>query len=229
MAATSLYTVDEGGGHHSPARRQRRSNPTAQSAWRSSSRPARWVAVLTLAGLATAAILHDDVSLVSIVGVGALLPAGLVDLAERRLPNRMVSAAGALTCLAIAVSAVVLPSSLPDRWLSDLAIGAGLMTAPLLALHLAAPTAMGFGDVKAAVVLGACAGIVEPQLALVALFVASAGTAAIGLARRRRHLPFGPGLIIGTAVALLLSPLVLTPQESGEPAASTAEQIEIAR
>lgn len=209
MAGTSLYTVDEGGGGNSLARRHGHPAPTVRSAWQASTRAARSAAVLVVVGLAIAVVGHGEVGLVSAIGVGALVPAGLVDLVDGRLPNRMVATAVVLMGSTIMASGFAQPSSLPSNWPTDLAVGAGLMSVPLLVLHLVAPSAMGFGDVKAAVVLGASAGLVDPQLALVALFVASGSTAIVGVARRRRHLPFGPGLIVGTAVALLITPLVL--------------------
>jgi leader peptidase (prepilin peptidase)/N-methyltransferase len=56
------------------------------------------------------------------------------------------------------------------------------MALPVLALHLLSPASMGFGDVKAAVVLGAAVGTVDARLAAVALCLAAAGGAAFGLA-----------------------------------------------
>jgi leader peptidase (prepilin peptidase)/N-methyltransferase len=83
--------------------------------------------------------------------------------------------------------------------------GALLFAGPLLVLHLLAPAAMGFGDVKLASALGAGIGVVDARLALGALCLASAMTAGAGLLTRRRELPFGPGLVGGTLFVIVIS------------------------
>jgi len=83
--------------------------------------------------------------------------------------------------------------------------GAAILAGPLLVAHLASPAAMGFGDVKLAVALGAALGLVDPTLGVVALCVASATTAVAGIALRRGALPFGPGLVVGTTAAFALA------------------------
>jgi leader peptidase (prepilin peptidase)/N-methyltransferase len=77
------------------------------------------------------------------------------------------------------------------------------MALPVLALHLVSPASMGFGDVKAAVVLGAAVGTVDARLAYVALCLAAAGGVAVGLATRRRTIPFGPFLVVASLLVLL--------------------------
>jgi leader peptidase (prepilin peptidase)/N-methyltransferase len=77
---------------------------------------------------------------------------------------------------------------------------------------------MGFGDVKAAVVLGAAVGTADARLAAVALCLAAAGGAAVGLATRRRTIPFGPFLVGASLVVLLVhDPIVATIFAGGEP------------
>ena len=85
--------------------------------------------------------------------------------------------------------------------------GALVLATPLLALHLIAPTSMGFGDVKAAAALGATLGLVQPELALWTLCLASAITAAWGIARRVRHVALGPGLVVAAYIVLLVGRL----------------------
>ena len=51
----------------------------------------------------------------------------------------------------------------------------------------------------------AALGLVEPRLGLLALCLAAAVTAAVGVARRRSTLPFGPGLVLGAVMALLIA------------------------
>jgi leader peptidase (prepilin peptidase)/N-methyltransferase len=68
-------------------------------------------------------------------------------------------------------------------------------------MHLASPSALGFGDVKLGAVLGAALGLIDPRLGLVALCVAAAVTSVVGLARHRESLPLGPGLVLGATIA----------------------------
>ena len=137
----------------------------------------------------------------AIVAPIAMVPAAAVDVDERRLPNVLVGAAAVAVILTAALVAVGEGS----LGAGPMAIGAGLMAAPLLVMHLVAPASMGFGDVKAATVLGAGLGTIEPQLSLVALCIASAATALVGLVGRRRDLPFGPGLVGGTWITALVT------------------------
>jgi leader peptidase (prepilin peptidase)/N-methyltransferase len=162
-------------------------------------------AVLTVLACAAAVLLDPSVSPAAGVAVAALVPAALVDIDEGRLPDRLVGRA-ALATSAAAVAGLLWPTVFgPEPRLGQIGVGIGLMAAPLLVMHLVSPAAMGFGDVKAALVLGAGLGAVDPQLSLVALFVASLATAVVGLAARRRSLPFGPGLVAGSAVALCVN------------------------
>lgn len=174
---------------------------------------ARVGAALTVLTCVVATAVVPGVGVVSSVSVAALVPAALVDLDERRLPNRLVAIAAALTAAVLALSvgvdlALGLDADVAGL-LGDVGIGIGLMAGPLLVMHLASPAAMGFGDVKAAAVLGSGLGTVDAQLPLVALLLASAATAAWGLATRRRSLPFGPGLVVGSAWTLALSGVVV--------------------
>ena len=62
--------------------------------------------------------------------------------------------------------------------LRDVLTGALVVAGPLLAVHLITPSGMGFGDVKAGAVLGAAMGLIDVELALLALVA--------GPRRRRR-------------------------------------------
>ena len=138
----------------------------------------------------------------------ALIPAVLVDVIERRLPNRMLAAATGFGLLTLTVEWVISRGGVK---LTDPLLGALAMAAPLLCLHMAAPVAIGFGDVKLALVAGAAVGLVDPIAGLVALAIGSAGAATVGLARRLRTVAFGPGLLGGAIVALLLVATPLDP------------------
>lgn len=123
-----------------------------------------------------------------------------IDIAERRVPNRIVLPAAA----AVLVAQTVL---VPDRALewALAAIGASLA---LFLPHLVYPAGLGMGDVKLALLLGAALGSAVPT-ALVIGFLAAAVCAILllgvhGLAARRLTIPFAPFLAYGGIVALLL-------------------------
>ncbi len=131
--------------------------------------------------------------------VASMVPAAMVDVRIRRLPDPWVGAAAAVLAASVAASWAL--GSTPEP--GSMAAGAAAMAAPLLALHVVSPRSMGFGDVKAALVLGAALGTVAWQLGLLALCAAAGLGAAVGIARRSATIPFGPFLVAGAAVALL--------------------------
>ena len=153
----------------------------------------------------------------SALSVAAMIPAALVDVRSRRLPNRIVGAAAVVLAAALAAGAA--------RGLAvdfaHVAVGAAAMAGPLLAIHLLSPGSMGFGDVKAATVLGAAAGVVHWQLALSALALAAGFSATAAILANARTIPFGPGLVSGAAIALTLSP-VFAPTVDDAPGHATA-------
>jgi leader peptidase (prepilin peptidase) / N-methyltransferase len=124
--------------------------------------------------------------------------AATIDARTGRLPNRVV----ALVALAAVVGVVGAPT--PGRAASAAVAGAALLAGPLFVAHVAAPVAIGFGDVKLAAALGAAIGPLGPRRGLVALCIATGATAVAGLATGRRELPLGPGLVLGAAVAVAL-------------------------
>ncbi|MEO6653541.1 MAG: prepilin peptidase [Ilumatobacteraceae bacterium] len=133
------------------------------------------------------------------VALAAATFAALVDLRMNRIPDEFV-----VVALLPSVGSVLTALVSGDGAARGLAvvIGGAVVALPLFVIHVLAPRAMGFGDVKLAVSLGAAIGLVDPVLGLVALCVASASTAVVGLATRRGALPFGPGLVFGTVVAI---------------------------
>jgi leader peptidase (prepilin peptidase) / N-methyltransferase len=132
--------------------------------------------------------------------IATLCVLAAIDIAERRVPNRIVLPAAA--AVLVAQTALV-----PDRALewSLSAIGASLV---LFLPHLVYPAGLGMGDVKLALLLGAALGSAVPT-ALVIGFLAAAVYALLllgvhGLAARRATIPFAPFLAYGGIVALLL-------------------------
>lgn len=132
----------------------------------------------------------------------------LVDLAEKRLPNAVVfPALGAVALLLV-----------PATWaggtwwplLSALA-GSAAMFAVYFLLALISPSSMGMGDVKLALVVGLLVGWFGMNAWLVGLvgaFVVGGVIALIALALRRVTLrgsiPFGPSMLAGAFIAVLL-------------------------
>lgn len=173
---------------------------TVRSAIRASSPFARGIAGLAVvATLATA--LSSRVPLAAVLPIAVLIAPAMVDVLDRRLPNRMVAAA-ALTGIVAAIITVVVGA---DIDLVAAALGSAAVAGPLLVMHLIAPRSMGFGDVKAAGVLGAAVGLVDPFYGLVALTVGSLIGAVAGLSARRATIPFGPALVAGAIVALMIA------------------------
>lgn len=174
------------------------------------------VGALATIGLAISAAAQPGVPLASGVAVALLVPAALVDVHVRRLPDRLVTAAALVFVALIGVST--------DPTTAGRILGGALaMSAPLLVLHLISPTSMGFGDVKAAVVLGAAVGAVDWQLAVSALALAAGATAVVGILIRARTIAFGPGLVVGAALALAASPLLLPDGSSPAPPTAPAD------
>ena len=158
---------------------------------------------LAVAGIACAAGLAPAPAL----AVAVLSPAALVDIREQRLPDHWVLAAAMV--LLTTTAAATLAGEAPAP--TSVTAGAVAMAVPLLALHLASPDAMGFGDVKAALVLGAALGSVDWRLGLVALSIASALASVVGLGRRLDTIAFGPFLVTAAALTLVISSTPLPP------------------
>jgi len=96
------------------------------------------------------------------------------------------------------------PAALPG-----IGYGAVMWAVPLLGVHLVVPDALGFGDVKAAAVVGATLGLVVSVNTIAAALVVAMATASIaGVTARRRTLALGPFLALGAATSLLVQPFV---------------------
>lgn len=149
--------------------------------------------------VALSSTVSADVPAASGLAIALMTPAALVDWHQRRLPDAIVLTAAtifALACLAANASGTTLSQA-------GIALGLAVFAGPLLILHLAAPNSMGFGDVKAAAVLGMAIGAVDWGLTAWALTAAAASTAVVGIVRRRSTLPLGPGLVAGALSAVL--------------------------
>ncbi|WP_040825021.1 prepilin peptidase [Nocardia jiangxiensis] len=130
----------------------------------------------------------------------------VIDLRERRLPNALTGP-GAVTVLGAAAAT--------GRGTAAV-LGALLLAAPYLVIHLVFPAAFGAGDVKLALGLGAAAACGGAQVWVWAALTAPVLTALAGpLVRVRAHparaapadraIPHGPAMCLATLGALLLA------------------------
>ena len=129
------------------------------------------------------------------VALGAVVA---TDLAEHRIPNRVVAPA-AIACAVLLVAQAVPPQQL---------LGGTALVALILGMSLARPASFGMGDVKLALllVLG-LAGLAAQALVLGLLLAAAFGAVLIlryGRDAARRFVPLAPFLSSGAVVAVLL-------------------------
>lgn len=131
----------------------------------------------------------------------------LVDLAEKRLPNAVV-----FPTLGVVGVLLVPPTWAAGTWWPLLwgVAGAAAMFAFYFLLALIAPSGMGMGDVKLALVIGLVLGwfgLSAWIVGLLAAFVVGGLLAIIALVARRVTLrgsiPFGPSMLMGALIALL--------------------------
>jgi len=183
----------------------RRMSDEAIAAWHSGSALTRATAI-AIAIAAVLSIAFGRIPTASGLAILALIPAALIDVRQRRIPNTWVGLSGAVFVFSTALSAL----TGHDTKVVSIVAGALTLALPLLALHLISPNAMGFGDVKAAVVLGAALGAIDWQLSLAGLALAAGIAATVGTLSGARTIAFGPFLVIGTTVALAANPIFLS-------------------
>jgi leader peptidase (prepilin peptidase) / N-methyltransferase len=143
----------------------------------------------------------DTEALVGVVLVSVLAVLAAIDIERRVLPNRIVLPA---LCGVLALQLTLFPDRSLEWIGASLAVGTVLVTAVLVK-----PGAIGYGDVKLGLLLGAGLG----RGVLVSLVVGAfavwpiAGYLYIrhGSAAGKIALPFGPFLALGAVVALLTS------------------------
>lgn len=207
------------------ARRARTAHGLLDDAW-TTLRPAGRLAAIAAATAAVATGLLAGVSAASALTVAAAVPAVVVDVHVRRLPDPLVAAAAVV---GIVTSAIAALAGAP--WpAGGVTLGALVMGGPILLLHVVSPRSMGFGDVKLGAVLGAALGALHWQLALSGLALAAGLSATVALLTRRDTIPFGPGLLAGALVAIAAHPLLIP--ERAEAAADrlmplSADRIEL--
>lgn len=183
--------LDTGAGGSHPSR--------AGAGWRRD--PADAIVGAFLAVLAILA-LGPVPALVPAIGLAVVTPVlWRVDVTHRRLPNVLVYPCALLTLAALCSSVLTGRDG----------VAAALMTALLTALFFAVLSVgggMGMGDVKLAVVLTTVLALERVDAAVLAVVVAfiagGIGGLVVLLMRRTRSIPFGPFLLIGFWVAVVL-------------------------
>lgn len=141
------------------------------------------------------------VILAAVLGGGAAVLLALIDLWSMRLPDPLVAGLGLGAGVPLAVLA---PGRIGSALLAGVVVGAGYLLIALLP-----GDGLGLGDVKLGAVLAVVLGLAGGWSAVVAgLLVAhliGAGVAVFLLAtRRRRIFPFGPALLLGALLGLLV-------------------------
>jgi leader peptidase (prepilin peptidase)/N-methyltransferase len=140
----------------------------------------------------------------ALAGVAVLL--ALIDLRHHLLPDRVVLPAVAAGAVLLALAGVVEGDAAA---IVRAGIAAVVLFAVFLVLALIAPSGLGMGDVKLAALLGLYLGWLGWNVVVLgaaAGFVVQAALAVVLLAARRiglkGELPFGPAMLLGTALAI---------------------------
>ena len=150
-----------------------------------------WGSVVT-AGIATA------ISMFWILGAAG------VDRMCRQLPDALV----VLAFLPTAMAAAVLTLQGSTTAVTGSGFGAAAWGLPLLFVHLVVPAGLGFGDVKAAGVIGAALGLTQDAVVVACGLVAAVALAALQARHSRRtDVALGPSLVAGACVCLGVSSL----------------------
>ena len=163
---------------------------------------------LALAGALVAGGLRPGTVALAWAGVAGVV-LGAVDLAVHRLPDRVTVPAYAAVATALLVDTVAL-GTWPALLRAVLAGGATFGLAACAAVL--SPRGLGFGDVKLLGLLGLVLGwvgwgalLTGVLLGLVTGAAASLTLIAAGRAGWRTALPFGPPLLVGAVLALVVS------------------------
>ena len=149
---------------------------------------------------------HSVVGPVAVVGALAVVAAA-VDERTGRIPNRLCLM-GLASVLAAMPFVAFQGGGLQVVTLSIVA-GIVVSGAPLLfSIWLVRPDLIGGGDWKLLGVLGATLGLLSPLSAAVAAFVACLVQFVRLNLRRRRSIPFAPGLAVGFVTAVATAPVL---------------------
>jgi leader peptidase (prepilin peptidase) / N-methyltransferase len=162
------------------------------------------------AALCAGAVLthHSPVTIaLSVVLILIVVPAALIDLEHRIIPNR-ITGLGAV--LALVIGLALDPGGEPTRLIAAAAAGGFFLLAAL-----AYPGGMGMGDVKLAGMMGLFLGAAVAPALLIAL-LSGVAVGAVVVARkgtregRRTAVPFGPFLALGALCAVFVGHQLVT-------------------
>jgi leader peptidase (prepilin peptidase)/N-methyltransferase len=167
-----------------------------------------FVEALTAALCVGAVLVHRSAAgiALSLALILLVVPAALIDLEHRIIPNRL-TALGAV--LALGIGLALDPAGEPERLIAGAAAGGFLLLAAL-----AYPGGMGMGDVKLAGVMGLfLGGAVAPAILIALLAGVLAGIAVIARkgasVGRKTAVPFGPFLALGALVGVFAGQPIL--------------------
>jgi leader peptidase (prepilin peptidase)/N-methyltransferase len=160
-------------------------------------RSARWAVPVGAISLAATGLFAWWWSAGWLFAAAVAIPAALaacIDVRSRRLPDHLL-----LLAFAPSVAATVAEASIGAvlESVGVVALGMFAMGSAPFVTHALAPHAVGFGDVKLSIVLGAALGTWAPVLGVAALAAASLIAVAESGVRRRTEIAFGPALVVG--------------------------------
>lgn len=170
--------------------------------------------ITLLTELLTSGTAAHAVAGVLLLGAGAVFALcgtalARIDIAEHRLPNRIVYPWAAITAGVVLIVSFLLAD--PSALARSLAAGLGWGLLFVLT-RIIVPSSVGLGDAKLAVVLGMYTGFLGWQAfftGVVLSFILGGAVSLLlmltGRAGPRARLAFGPFLILGAALALILS------------------------
>jgi leader peptidase (prepilin peptidase) / N-methyltransferase len=173
--------------------------------------PPAWSAEVTSAVLLglLAARIHPGLTLAAMCWLAVCaIPLGYVDAAVKRLPNLLTGSAFAGTA-----GLLLIASATGGHWstLGRCLIGGVAFAAFCLVLAIISPSGMGLGDVKLAASLGAALAWLSWTALIAGIFAgfllaSGYGVALLvrGRANRKTQIPFGPFMIVGTFLVLLI-------------------------
>jgi leader peptidase (prepilin peptidase)/N-methyltransferase len=152
------------------------------------------LASIGVAALATTAVPTASAIVIGVVGLfaGAI---AIIDLHERRIPNRLLS----ISLAAVVVGACIGAAFTSGRIIGEVLVGLIVAAFPLLAIRYGHGLAM--GDVKMAGVLGAAGGLIHPVVGLITVFLAALSSGVFALIHNRNRLALGPWLWAGFGTA----------------------------
>jgi leader peptidase (prepilin peptidase)/N-methyltransferase len=154
--------------------------------------------------------------LLCIIGVAA----ATVDIRTMLIPKKLAWGGLAVGSVAVVATSVWMwaGTNLPfepyfDR-IKSAFLGAAIYLGLFLVIALISPRGIGLGDVRLAAVLGLYLGWIDLRLVLWGILIGSIAGLIVGLASRRmgdrsQPYPYGPGMVVGTVVAIWLNSVLL--------------------